>query len=90
MPQHRAFDSVCPLQGDELFQAQAAGADGKGVFHPHIAPVPRLEHDAGRGLPVLRVAQDKAVFRRVGRKPLVGAGLGKTGVLLRIVRAEAR
>ena len=47
-PQHRAFDSVCPLQGDELFQAQAAGADGKGVFHPYIAPVPRLEHDAGQ------------------------------------------
>ena len=88
VPQHRAFDSVCPLQSDELFQTQAAGTDGKGVFHPYIAPVPRLKHDAGGGLPVLRVAQDKAVFRRVGRKPLVGAGLGKTGILLRVVRAE--
>ena len=86
VPLHRTVQtSTCLLQGDKFFQAQAAGADGKGIFHPHITPVPRLEHDAGSSLPVLRVAQDKAILRRISRKPLVCAGLGKAGILLFII-----
>lgn len=50
--------------------------------------MPRLEHHPGDGLPVLRVAQDKAVLGGVGREPLVGAGIGKAGVLGSVVRAE--
>ena len=76
------------LFGQEFLQAQAAGTDGQGVFHPHIPPVPWLEHHPGDGLPVLRVAQDKAVLGGVGREPLVGAGIGKAGVLGGVVRAE--
>ena len=65
------------LFGQEFLQAQAAGTDGQGVFHPHIPPVPWLG-----------VAQDKAVLGGVGREPLVGAGIGKAGVLGGVVRAE--
>ena len=50
--------------------------------------MPRLEHHAGGGLTLLRPTQDEAVLGRIGLQPLVGAGVGEAGVLLKAVRCE--
>ena len=79
---------LCALQRKELLQRESGRADGEGIFHPHIAPVPGLVYHAGGGLPLLRPAEDKTILRSVGVQPLVGAGISKAGGLFGAVRAE--
>ena len=85
---YRPFVLFRLFQRQILFQREAGGADGEGVVPAHIPPVPRLKHHAGSGLTLLRPAQDEAVLCGIGFQPLIGTGVGETGVLLHAVCRE--